>query len=577
MTFPSFSPRCAFAAVFALMLLSITPSWGQRSGSKSTKIDITTLPTVPESIVDKVAFFVHADPNFFTLDDLRRYGGNIKIIKAGERLENMKYFSLGREVSIVDDMPTCVVDVALGPETYPEPQVKSASQKNTDAKTYYAVIDHNMPVRVTISDGNGNVLDGYEINTNNSIQYGNEKISTMESGPLGGFSYTAGRLSFSSPMEVRNQLRSYEGQRFVRRKAVLMQLSKVIDEMEERLFFIETKHDIEIFVGKGKHDYTPLETAQAEALEAFKTGNFDALSGPMDVWAAWAQEVDFTDKKAKVTKKVATGLHLNLAVSHLYRDEFAECAQAISAARGLAVGENANLAKCDELLNRLMKRRRWTVANPDFVMPSEDVVEREKAPDFKSAIGKRSQNRDVAMILPGDRYMEMGDVLARWQSEFVAGSAEASASEAAEMTMSQRLGARLTNTLGGVSLALSPLIDSDLVGQPMPAEVLAIPKLVNLDISGMKMGALPENIDELNMLQTLIVSGNELNELPASLANIPTLKRVVARNNNLTGIPEGMENLTELKTIDVKGNPFDDGAKVQTIRRFGEDVKIKVD
>ena len=559
------------------MLLSITPSWGQRSGSKSTKIDITTLPTVPESIVDKVAFFVHADPNFFTLDDLRRYGGNIKIIKAGERLENMKYFSLGREVSIVDDMPTCVVDVALGPETYPEPQVKSASQKNTDAKTYFAVIDHNMPVRVTISDGNGNVLDGYEINTNNSIQYGNEKISTMESGPLGGFSYTAGRLSFSSPMEVRNQLRGYEGQRFVRRKAVLMQLSKVIDEMEERLFFIETKHDIEIFVGKGKHDYTPLETAQAEALEAFKTGNFDALSGPMNVWAAWAQEVDFTDKKAKVTKKVATGLHLNLAVSHLYRNEFAECAQAISAARGLAVGENANLAKCDELLNRLMKRRRWTVANPDFVMPSEDVVEREKAPDFKSAIGKRSQNRDVAMILPGDRYMEMGDVLARWQSEFVAGSAEASAAEAAEMTMSQRLGARLTNTLGGVSLALSPLIDSDLVGQPMPAEVLAIPKLVNLDISGMKMGALPENIDELNMLQTLIVSGNELNELPASLANIPTLKRVVARNNNLTSIPEGMENLTELKTIDVKGNPFDDGAKVQTIRRFGEDVKIKVD
>lgn len=559
------------------MLLPITPSWGQRSGSKSTKIDITTLPTVPESIVDKVAFFVHADPNFFTLDDLRRYGGNIKIIKAGERLENMRYFSLGREVSIVDDMPTCVVDVALGPETYPEPQVKSASQKNTDAKTYYAVIDHNMPVRVTISDGNGNVLDGFEINTNNSIQYGNEKISTMESTPLGGFSYSAGRLSFSSPMEVRNQLRGYEGQRFVRRKAVLMQLSKVIDEMEERLFFIETKHDIGIFVGKGKHDYTPLETAQAEALEAFKTGNFDALSGPMDVWSAWAQEVDFTDKKAKVTKKVATGLHLNLAVSHLYRNEFAECAQAISAARGLAVGENANLAKCDELLNRLMKRRRWTVANPDFVMPSEDEVEREKAPDFKSAIGKRSQNRDVAMILPGDRYLEMGDMLARWQSEFVAGSAEASASEAAEMTMSQRLGARLTNTLGGVSLALNPLIDSDLVGQPLPAEVLAIPKLVNLDISGMKMGALPENIDELNMLQTLIVSGNELNELPASLANIPTLKRLVARNNNLTGIPEGMENLTELKTIDVKGNPFDDGAKVQTIRRFGEDVKIKVD
>ena len=217
------------------------------------------------------------------------------------------------------------------------------------------------------------------------------------------------------------------------------------------------------------------------------------------------------------------------------------------------------------------------MANPDFVMPSEDEVEREKAPDFKSAIGKRSQNRDVAMILAGDRYMEMGDVLAKWNAEFVAGSAEASATEAAEMTMAQRLGAKLTSTIGGVSLSLNPLTDPDLVGQPLPTEVLEIPKLVYLDLSGMKMGALPANIDQLNMLQTLIVSGNELTELPAALANIPTLKRVVARNNQLTGLPEGMENLTELKTVDVKGNPFDDGAKVQTIRRFGEDIKIKVD
>ena len=418
-----------------------------------------------------------------------------------------------------------------------------------------------MPVRVTISDGNGNVLDGFEINSTNSIRYGNEKIATMESGPLGGLSYTSGQLLFDSPMEVRNNLKGYEGQRFVRRKAVLMQLSKVIDEMEERLFFLETKHDIEIYVGKGKHDYTPLETAQAEALEAFKTGNFDALEGPMAVWTEWSTKTDFTNKKAMVTKKVATGLSLNLAVCHLYRDEYVECAQAISTARGLAVGDAGTLAKCDELLDRLMKRRRSSVANPDFVMPSKEEVEREKAPDFKSAVGKRSQNKDVAMILPGDRYLEMGDMLAKWQSEFVAGSAEAAASEAAEMTMEQRLGAKLTTTIGGVSLSLNPLTDPDLVGHPLPVEVLSIPKLVYLDLSGMKMGSLPANIDELSMLQTLVVSGNELNELPAALANIPTLKRVVARNNNLTSLPAGMELIPELKVIDLKGNPFDDSAR----------------
>lgn len=61
------------------------------------------------------------------------------------------------------------------------------------------------------------------------------------------------------------------------------------------------------------------------------------------------------------------------------------------------------------------------------------------------------------------------------------------------------------------------------------------------------------------------------------LTNIPTLKRVVARNNSLTSVPEGMELVPELKVIDLKGNPFDDGAKVSTIRRFGEDIKIKLD
>ena len=534
----------AFAACL-LMLCASHTSLAQRSASKSTKLELTTVPTVPEGIVDKVAFFVHADPNFFTLEDLRRYGGNINIIKDGERMEAMKYFSLGREVTIVDDQATCVVDVALGPESMSAPSIKSEPRKqNSEVLTYWAEIVHTMPVRVTLSDADGNVLDGFEVNT---------------------------------PNVVRNRLKSFEGQRFLRRKAVLKQLSKVIDELETRLFFLETKHEIDIHVGKGKHDYSALELAQEQAIAAFKAGNVDALDAPIATWNAWTDMVDFTNKKAKVTKKVAIGLHLNLAVSHLYRNEFGPAAEALSAARGLAIGDPATLAKCDLLLDRLSKRRRAEVANPNFVVPSKDEVEREKAPDFKSTIGKRSQNKDVDMIMPGDRYAEMGNILTRWNEEAIAGSAEASAAETAEASLAQRLGARLTSTIGGVSLSLSPFIDRDLVGKPLPSEVFDIPKLVHLDVTGMKMGALPEDIDRLSMLQTLVVSNNDLTELPASLANIPTLKRVVARNNQLTSLPEGMENLTELKSVDVKGNPFDDGAKVQTIRRFGDDVKIKID
>ena len=67
-----------FSVAFVVLLL-LPASWAQRNASKNTKIDVTTIPKVHESIVDNLVFFVHADPNFFTLDDFCRFGGDLKI------------------------------------------------------------------------------------------------------------------------------------------------------------------------------------------------------------------------------------------------------------------------------------------------------------------------------------------------------------------------------------------------------------------------------------------------------------------------------------------------------------------
>ena len=50
-------------------------------------------------------------------------------------------------------------------------------------------------------DANGNIIDGWEETSTNQIRYGNEKVATMESGVLGGLSYTSGMMTFDSPME----------------------------------------------------------------------------------------------------------------------------------------------------------------------------------------------------------------------------------------------------------------------------------------------------------------------------------------------------------------------------------------
>ena len=108
MTFAPPLSRLTWAMAALACMAMNTDLHAQRSGSKSANIELTTIPTVPYEMVDKVAFFIHADQ---PPRRPRRYGGNIKIIKDGERLEGMAH-SLGKEVQR-DDMPTCIVDVAL--------------------------------------------------------------------------------------------------------------------------------------------------------------------------------------------------------------------------------------------------------------------------------------------------------------------------------------------------------------------------------------------------------------------------------------------------------------------------------
>ena len=566
--------RILFAA---LALIFFVPALhAQRTSKKTTKIEVVEFPTIPAASAVRIAFNLNADPGFFTLEDLRRYGGNMDLLKSsGERISGMKYFTVGHEAEVVDVGPTVVVDVAIGPELQVAPQFASEPVKSgSEELTHWANVPCRLPMRVRIASPEGEVWDAFEIDAPLSVRYGNEKISKIESSK-GSFSYSKGSLNFDSEQAVMEGLEGEEGSRFFRRKAVLLQLSNVIDELETRLFFIEGKVEIAMYSGKGKHDYPEMDAARDVALQAWDNGYFDALSSPIDTWRKWAAKVDFIDKKAQVTRAVALGLHLNLAQAHLYRNEFTECAQAISDARALVLPAGEEQAFLDDLQNRLMKRRRALAANGSFDWDPETPTE--KAPDIKNVVGKRSQNKDVSMIVPEDRYTAIGRDIAAWEADAVADSPEAAAGEASEVSLEQRLGGRLQQTIGGMMLQLSPIYDADLVGGPFPEEILAIPDLVYLDVSGMQFGALPPEIDRLASLQTLVAQRNELGALPESLGNLTALKKLFVGKNNLTELPASLTQCIELKTIDIKGNPISPDAIVRIKGMLGEEVKVKHD
>ena len=181
------------------------------------------------------------------------------------------------------------------------------------------------------------------------------------------------------------------------------------------------------------------------------------------------------------------------------------------------------------------------------------------------------------MVKPVDRFGEIGRQIEKWEAEAVAGSPEAAAGEASEVTMAQRLGGRLQQTIGGMMLQLSPIFDADLVGGPFPEEILEIPNLVYLDISGMEFGALPMDIDRLSGLHTLVAQRNALAALPESLGNLGSLKKLFVGKNDLTGLPASLSQCAELKTVDIKGNPLPVGVITEIKEMLGEDVKVKHD
>ena len=555
----------------------LSPMFAQKWSQKKTKIEVVEFPTVPAEQVSRIAFNLFAEDHYFNLEDLRRYGGNMDLLKSsGERISGMKYFTLGSKAEVVDVGPSIMVDVAIGPEKQGIPMVSSEMVKSSDGevKTYWADVPCRLPMRIRIASPEGEVWDAFEVDRPLQVRYGNEKISTRSSSK-GSFSYSKGTLKFDSEDALNEGLDSEEGSRFFRRKAVLLQLSHVINELETRLFFLEGKVDFLVYSGRGKHDYSELDAAREVAMESLENGYFEGLSSPIKTWQEWAVKVDFTDKKAKVTRGLALGLHLNLAQAHLYRGEFTQCAEAISDARALVLPGGEEFVMLEGLQDRLMKRRRALEANGDFEIAVD--AEREKAPDFKNVIGKRSENKDVRMIQPEDRYEAIGRDISAWSAVAVAGSPEDAAATASEVTMEQRLGARLEQTIGGMMLRLNPLTDPDLVGEDFPEEILAIPNLVYLDISGMKFGALPEEIDRLAALQTLVASRNDLEDLPKSLGNLTGLKKLFVNKNDLTGLPASLTQCTQLKTVDIKGNPIHPDTVGQLKQMFGEDVKVKHD
>jgi hypothetical protein len=572
--------RNFFRVLFLLVGLAwiSSPVVGQRAVFSEAKFEHLERPTVPQELVRDVQFSVHCRPEFFTQEDMRRWGGNISVLKSdAERLERMAYWTLEREMVWVDGNADLRVEVALGEGRAGTPVIKSGPVRSgSEQLTYWAEIPYNMPVRVQIVRADGTLLDGFEVKGEVKVQYGNEPYSTLDKTATG-ISYSTTKLDYRSEAELRKGLATEEGERFVRRKAILMQMSAMIDLLEPRLFFSRDKVEVSIATAKGKNfDYMALDGAQEAALAAFKAMRWADLEGPMGVWTAWLQKSDLLNPKAEVNTDVTRGLHLNLAVAHIYRESFAEAAQHLSQARGMTRATDPEWAQLEGLTDLLMRRRKAQLYNA-AVASVDAATPTFKAPDMKELLGRRSENRDLQLFDGRDRYAEVGEALSAWQASLSGSAPEAQAGTAAERTTSQAIGSRLEPTMGGYMLRFNPLFDAARVGQPMAPEIFAVDRLVYLDYSRMGLTEVPDAIASMTALKTLLLDGNALTAFPVAVCQVPTLQKLHLKGNGIADIPPGLADCKMLEMIDLRGNPLTPEARAALPTLLPPDCKVKLE
>ena len=78
-----------------------------------------------------------------------------------------------------------------------------------------------------------------------------------------------------------------------------------------------------------------------------------------------------------------------------------------------------------------------------------------------------------------------------------------------------------------------------------------------LDLSGIGLTELPDELWELTQLTSLKLSRNQLTGVPEAISRLTNLTTLYLSGNQLTGVPEAIFGLTNLTHLDLRGNPLD--------------------
>jgi Leucine-rich repeat (LRR) protein len=295
--------------------------------------------------------------------------------------------------------------------------------------------------------------------------------------------------------------------------------------------------ELEVYSAKGKDfDYSEIEEAYDLAYDAYEdiekngisSGNFEKLTKAIAIWESELESADLEDKDARINKKVAQGLYINLTYAHFTMfsmDDAAVFAQ--KADQSFGNFTNNVRTEIQQLRKDVNRRKAGINKNTELI----------KDPSKLNILAEQSSSTKFVLV-NYEGTMEDAD------SDYFnfTGNEMTTIAEAAE--------------------------EANIDGGGTSYDKYIMPNSVPMTLSIMRLQEtlteFPVGITEIEGLGSVVINSNDIETIPAEIGNMSSLKKLWLVNNKISEIPDEIGSLSSLKSLNLSNNP---------ISKFQESIK----
>ena len=575
---PFLKPILFLCSTIALAL----PASAQNLKNKSVKTTYFNYPTLPITGVSTYQIEISKGPLNVSERDLVLPKKDFKNQETA--VEKGNYFAYqAPDYQLTSANPDVKIAVIFGAFTITDKQMldhdvpctrkgeKATVDNLKTCPAYYYNLKYTLPCLIKFTNKEGQILYMEELG-------GGHQVDSI----LFGYKRNSGYL-YSKDLKAAYEEKSAS----IVKEAFQLRLQAASLAANAALYFSEVQENVKVMTGKGKQDYSDLNTALETAIKGYEAYAKNSLSSEageklrqaIAIWEKALTESNIGDKKARINGKVSYGLQANLATAYLYTgqlDKAVEMAgKAVKMANSMSSINRRNQAaaqlqlistrKIGAKVNAAASTQKTRQAGSLLFAPA---FQSKKASNLIFLTGKESMPANLKAYQQyqveafGIQPMKGAEGLSNADLNDIVSGKGVSGGYAERVVKSSSQ---------GYSLTLNGFLDKFEV---LPEEICQISHLNQLYASGLKMTVLPASIGQLENLKVLNLANNQLKVLPAEIGQLTQLRKLNLKSNNLTSLPPELSGLKELKTLILTGNSIPP-AEIARLQKQLPNCKIK--